>query len=134
MANTSKAKGKARAGKFQASGQWIRTDARLAIYLRDRFTCLSCCRDLHDADPTDITLDHIVPRSSGGGNEPANLFTSCRSCNCSRQDKPLSRVLGPEARAHVRRNARRALKPYRTLAKAILSGAIDRAAALTEVR
>ncbi len=27
-----------RNGKHQATGQWIRTDKRLAIYLRDRFS------------------------------------------------------------------------------------------------
>jgi len=108
--------------KHQAPGQWIRADKRLAIYLRDRFTCLYCCRDLHDADPSDITLDHIVCRSSGGSNDASNLVTACRACNCSRQDKPLARFAGREARAHIRRNLRRSLKRYRVLAKAILAG------------
>lgn len=107
-----------------ASGQWIRTDKRLAIYLRDRFTCLYCCTDLHDADPTDITLDHVIPQASGGGHSESNLVTACRSCNCSRQDKPLARFAGRETRAHVRRNTRRSLRPYRRLAKAILAGEI----------
>jgi 5-methylcytosine-specific restriction endonuclease McrA len=106
----------------QPTGQWIRPERRLAIYLRDRFTCLLCTRDLHDADPRDITLDHIKPKADGGSNHESNLYTCCRSCNCSRQDKPLARVAGPEARAHVRRNAKRSLKPYVKLAKAIISG------------
>jgi hypothetical protein len=73
-------------------GVIIRKDLRLAIYLRDRFTCLYCLRDLHDAHPTDIT------------------------------DTPLSRFAGPETRAHIRRNTRRSIKRYRTLAKAIIAG------------
>jgi len=123
-----------RDGKHQASGQWIRTDKRLAIYLRDRFTCLYCLRDLHDADPTDITLDHLVCQSEGGGNGEDNLVTACRSCNCSRQDKPLARFAGKETRAHIRRNVARSLATYRKLAKAILSGEIDYSAADVESR
>lgn len=108
--------------RHQPTGSWIRPDKRLAIYLRDRFTCLYCLTDLHDADPADITLDHVKAKSDGGGNGEDNLITSCRSCNCRRQDKPLARFVGPKARAHVHRNLRRSLKPYRKLAKAILAG------------
>src|SRR4051812_35019306 len=43
----------------QPTGQWITAKKRLAIYLRDRMTCVYCLVDLHDADPRDITLDHI---------------------------------------------------------------------------
>lgn len=123
-----------RKGTHQAAGQWCRTDKRLAIYLRDRFCCLYCCRDLHDADPADITLDHIVCQSDGGSNHESNLVTACRSCNCSRQDKPLSRFAGAETRAHIRRNTARKLTKYRRLAKAILSGEIDYSAADVETR
>jgi len=106
-------------------GVCVRTDLRLAIYLRDRFTCIYCLRDLHDADPRDISLDHVIPCSAGGGNTPNNLVTACRTCNCSRQDQPLDRFAGPETRKHVRRNTSRSIKRYRRLAKAILSGEID---------
>ena len=121
-----------RDGNHQASGAWIRADKRLAIYLRDRFTCLYCLRDLHGADPSDITLDHIRCQSDGGGNDSDNLVTACRSCNCSRQDKPLARFAGKETRAHIRRNLARSLARYRKLAKAILSGEIDYASADVE--
>ncbi len=114
-----------RAGKHQAAGQWIRTDKRLAIYLRDRFTCLYCLQDMHGADPSDITLDHIVCRSDGGANDETNLVTCCRSCNCSRQDTPLLRFAGSEARQHIRRNTHRKLTKYRRLAKAILGGELE---------
>jgi hypothetical protein len=107
---------------FQPTGQWIRPNARLALYLRDGFRCLACTKDLHDADPRDITLDHVKPKADGGSNLPANLYTCCRSCNCSRQDLPLSRFLGPEARKHVARNCKRSMARYRKLAKALISG------------
>ena len=121
-----------RDGKHQAAGCWIRTDKRLAIYLRDRFTCMFCLADLHDADPSDITLDHIICRSDGGTHDESNLVTCCRSYNCTRQDTPLARFAGKETRIHIRRNTRRSLKSYRKLAKAILSGEIDRSAADVE--
>lgn len=108
----------------QPTGQWIRADKRLAIYLRDRFTCLYCCRDLHGAPPTDLTLDHVVARADGGSNDEDNLVTACRHCNCERQDRPLARFAGPETRAHVRRNTRRSLRPYRQLAKALIAGEV----------
>jgi 5-methylcytosine-specific restriction endonuclease McrA len=108
--------------KHQATGQWIRADKRLAIYLRDRFACLYCLEDLHGADPADITLDHITCKSDGGSNHENNLVTACRSCNCARQDKPLARFAGKETRDHIRRNTRRSLKSYRTLAKALIAG------------
>ena len=103
-------------------GVCIRKDLRLAIYLRDRFSCLYCMRDLSDAEPFDITLDHINTNSRGGTNDAGNLATSCRSCNCARGDKPLARFAGPETRAHIRRNLRRSIRAYRKLAKALISG------------
>lgn len=106
-------------------GVCLRKDLRLAIYLRDRFCCVYCLRDLHDAAPSDITLDHVVCESDGGGNTPDNLVTACRACNCSRQDKPLARFAGPEARAHIRRNTRRSITRYRRLAKAIIEGSTE---------
>lgn len=105
--------------------KWIRPEKRLAIYLRDRFTCLYCLRDLHGADPADVTLDHIVCRCHGGTNDEHNLVTSCRACNSSRQDQPLSRFCGSETRQHIRRNLRRSLAPYRKMAKAILAGEME---------
>lgn len=104
-------------------GKWIRPEKRLAIYLRDRFTCLYCLKDLHDADPRDITLDHVRPRNSGHvDNSERNLVCACRSCNSARQDKPLSRFAGPETVKHVRRNTRRSLKKYLVLAKDLIAG------------
>lgn len=33
------------------------------------------------------TIDHVVPRSQGGGNERANLVSACWSCNSSKGDR-----------------------------------------------
>ena len=103
-------------------GVCCRKDLRLAIYLRDSFRCVYCCTDLHGDHPTDITLDHVTPQSDGGSNDAGNLVTACRSCNCSRQDKPISRFCGVETRKDIRRLTNRSIGKYRRLAKAIISG------------
>ncbi len=110
----------------QSTGCWIRVDKRLAVNLRDRFTCLHCLKDLAGADPMDVTLDHIIPRADGGSNLEHNVFTSCRSCNCARQDKPLSRFASREASKHIRRNVKRSLKPYLKLARAYFANEVGR--------
>lgn len=47
----------------------------LSIYRRDGFRC-KCC-----GLTGDLTVDHIIPESKGGGSDEANLQTLCRSCN-----------------------------------------------------
>jgi len=114
-----------RSSRNSYRGCTVRPDLRLAIYLRDSFTCLFCLRDLHSAAPMDVTLDHLLPHGRGGENTPRNLITACRSCNCSRGDKPLTRFASPEARAHISRNRNRSIRCYRVLAKAIIAGEIE---------
>lgn len=76
---------KKRARSFhQPIGRWIRPERRLAIYLRDTFTCQYCGCDLHSAAASEVTLDHLIPRSEGGNNRNENLVTACRRCNSSR--------------------------------------------------
>jgi 5-methylcytosine-specific restriction endonuclease McrA len=110
----------------QPVGRWIRVEKRLAVNLRDRFTCLICLKDLSGAEPMDVTLDHIVPKADGGGNKETNIYTCCRKCNCARQDKPLSRFVSAETLKHVRRNAKRSLKPYLKLSKAFFADEVGR--------
>lgn len=49
------------------------------IYKRDGYACVYCGSD------SDLTLDHVTPRSRGGGNTWENLVTCCKPCN-SRKD------------------------------------------------
>lgn len=51
---------------------------RLRIYMRDKFRC-QYCGDKKGA--TELTLDHIMPRSRGGDNSPVNVVTACIACN-----------------------------------------------------
>jgi 5-methylcytosine-specific restriction endonuclease McrA len=108
--------------KHQPTGQWIRPEKRLAIYLRDRFTCSYCLSDLTTAAPRDITLDHVIPRAAGGSNEPKNLITACVHCNCARKSSPVSAFANDSARREIRNRTRRTITRYITLAKALITG------------
>jgi 5-methylcytosine-specific restriction endonuclease McrA len=61
---------------------WQRTRRR--ILARDRGVCWICRK------PGADTLDHLVPRSQGGGHGDANLRAAHRSCNSQRQDKDVA--------------------------------------------
>ncbi len=100
----------------------IRKDLKLAIHLRDEFRCVYCCRDMHDAAPFDLTLDHVIPQADGGTNAPSNLITACRHDNCSRKDMPIAKFCGTETRADIKRLTRRSIAKYRRLAKALIAG------------
>jgi 5-methylcytosine-specific restriction endonuclease McrA len=53
------------------------------VFRRDHFTCLYCGFDGRSFDGwMQLSLEHILPRSSGGGHEIDNLAVACRSCNC----------------------------------------------------
>ena len=116
--------------RHQPTGCWIRRERRLALYLRDRFTCNYCGRDLRNEAPENVTLDHLLPRSAGGSNEPTNLVVCCRSCNSSRQDKPWMDFAPGFAVERIETN--RHLPLNIPLARAILSGEINRLTADVE--
>lgn len=119
----------------QPVGRWIRVEKRLAIYLRDRFTCLYCMADLHAVtDPRHIQLDHKTPKSQGGSNKETNVFTACMHCNCSRADKPFASFATTGAKQRVKQQLSLSLKPYLALAKAIVKGEISKQQAMAECR
>ena len=77
-------------GKCRKRGHpssWIRPEKRKRIYARDGYVCVYC--DIIPNMSRDFTLDHVRARSNGGQNHHTNLITACRSCNSSRQNKPL---------------------------------------------
>ncbi|GAB5030554.1 hnh endonuclease [Nannochloropsis oceanica] len=51
---------------------------RRNIYIRDHYLCAYCTQRLK---ATDLTLDHVLPRSKGGKGSWDNLVTCCRQCN-----------------------------------------------------
>jgi 5-methylcytosine-specific restriction endonuclease McrA len=52
--------------------------SRLNVYARDGDTCQYCGRRLRRSD---LNLDHVVPRSRGGGTSWDNVVCSCVPCN-----------------------------------------------------
>lgn len=46
-----------------------------------KFQCHYCGSD------TDLTRDHVVPRSRGGSNDPENIVYACRSCNAAKGNR-----------------------------------------------
>lgn len=53
---------------------------RFRIFVRDKFRCQYCCKGFGQR-VAELTLDHIIPRSDGGGDGPENLATACIPCN-----------------------------------------------------
>lgn len=60
---------------FTKGGNGIGKNKRQSVYERDGWRCLKCGRN------KELTLDHITPKSHGGGNEIDNLQTLCYDCN-----------------------------------------------------
>jgi 5-methylcytosine-specific restriction endonuclease McrA len=56
------------------------TPTRAAVFARDGHRCQYC-----DA-PAD-SLDHVIPRSRGGGHEWENVVACCRRCNLRKGDR-----------------------------------------------
>lgn len=49
---------------------------RKNIFLRDGYRCQYCGRK-----ESQLTIDHVIPKSRGGEESWNNLITACRSCN-----------------------------------------------------
>lgn len=59
---------------------------RLTVFRRDNYQCVMCKTE------KDLTIDHVIPKSKGGTNEPENLQVLCRRCNAIKGNRtPLSR-------------------------------------------
>jgi 5-methylcytosine-specific restriction endonuclease McrA len=52
--------------------------SRKNILMRDRYTCQYC---LHTFPSSELTLDHVIPRSRAGETSWENLVTCCHPCN-----------------------------------------------------
>lgn len=74
---------------------------RLSVYTRDKFTCSYCGVRVGKVHPRlkndkghprkmtigDLTLDHLIPKSRGGKDEPENLVSACKPCNNAKADR-----------------------------------------------
>jgi 5-methylcytosine-specific restriction enzyme A len=57
-------------------------EIRVMVFGRDNYRCRLC------PSGENLQVDHIIPVAAGGSNEPDNLQTLCRSCNCSKGARP----------------------------------------------
>lgn len=69
---------------------------RRAVLARDDWTCQYC-----GSRRGSLTVDHVIPRSKGGGSTWENIVASCAPCNRTKADR-----LPREARMHPRRRPR----------------------------
>jgi hypothetical protein len=123
-----RAESKCRPGR---SSSWITKHKRLAIYVRDGFSCQYCGRDMRNAAPRELTLDHLRCRIDGGTNEATNLILACGTCNSARGARVVwYRYATGGAVLRIRRTIRRKLNT--DLAKSIIEGTISREQALAE--
>src|ERR1700681_4783431 len=60
---------------------------RRAVFARDDWTCQYC------GSRSNLTVDHVVPRSKGGGSSWDNIVASCAPCN-RRKGNSLPRQVG----------------------------------------
>ena len=54
------------------------------IYIRDGYRCQYCIRRL---PPSELTIDHVLPRSRGGPTPWENCVTACVPCNQKKADR-----------------------------------------------
>lgn len=64
--------------EYRRIPQQSRALSRKNILLRDRYTCQYCYSALPSGE---LTLDHVHPRSRGGGSTWENLVACCHKCN-----------------------------------------------------
>lgn len=54
------------------------------VYARDNYTCQYCHRNFNARD---LTLDHVLPVSKGGGKSWTNVVAACRHCNQKKSNR-----------------------------------------------
>lgn len=59
---------------------------RRNLFLRDKNTCQYCGKKLKTCD---VTVDHVNPKSKGGGSTWENCVVACIKCNSRKADKTL---------------------------------------------
>ena len=72
----------------------VSTRTRFEVLKRDGFRCRYCGLT---AMATELHVDHVVPASKGGTDDPVNLVAACSGCNLGKSDKPLDECALPPA-------------------------------------
>ena len=69
-----------------------RNITRRAVFARDGWTCQYC------GSRSSLTVDHVVPKSKGGGSNWENIVASCAPCNRRKGDSSPDQAGMPLAR------------------------------------
>lgn len=70
--------------------------SRYNIFRRDGHACGYC------KSKSNLTIDHVMPKSRGGGNSWENLVTCCKKCN-ARKDNKTPKEAGMKLLVELRR-------------------------------
>ena len=74
---------------------------RRAVFARDDWTCQYC------GARSNLTVDHVIPRSKGGPSSWENIVASCAPCNRRKGDRtPAQADMHPHRRRRARRTRR----------------------------
>ena len=57
---------------------------RFNVFLRDKWTCQYCVTSFKTSD---LTFDHVIPRSRGGRTSWNNIVAACQCCNAKKGNK-----------------------------------------------
>lgn len=63
---------------------YLSSFSRKAVLKRDDYTCQFCNKKLL---PSQITIDHVLPKSQGGITSFTNCVVSCQGCNGKKANK-----------------------------------------------
>ena len=70
--------------------------SRKNVHIRDQHTCQYC------GSTQNLTLDHVMPTSRGGGSTWENVVTACSPCNSKKGSKtPDARYLRPQGGLYI---------------------------------
>ena len=84
---------------------------RSNVYLRDGFACQYCGAK---PSPSQLTLDHVLPKSHGGKTNWANISTACKDCNSIKGNNPdIKPKIMPHKPSYYELAARRKQYPIR---------------------
>ena len=73
--------------------------SRVNVFARDKFTCQYCGERPHRSE---LNLDHVIPRSLGGGTTWENVVCSCVDCNRRKGGRTPTQARLPLRRAPVK--------------------------------
>ena len=80
---------------------------RKNILIRDDNRCQYCAEHFRESD---LTVDHVIPRSKGGSSRWTNVVAACKPCNQKKRDYLIERAPVSLIRPPTRPNYRSMIK------------------------